>query len=163
MGLDMYLYLEKEEYKSPYTTSPKDTDLTLEYPEVMKGVEKNLERIGVSQSVTRKTTYLAGYWRKANAIHQWFVDNCADGEDDCRPMYCSLEQLQELLTKCIKIKMTPESAGEELPTQEGFFFGSTDYGEWYYKQIDATISILENVIAVMESDDNVRAVYEASW
>ena len=24
-----------------------------------------------------------GYWRKANAIHQWFVDNVQDGEDDC--------------------------------------------------------------------------------
>jgi hypothetical protein len=24
-----------------------------------------------------------GYWRKANAIHGWFVENVQDGEDDC--------------------------------------------------------------------------------
>ena len=25
-----------------------------------------------------------GYWRKANAIHKWFVDNVQDGNDDCK-------------------------------------------------------------------------------
>ena len=24
-----------------------------------------------------------GYWRKANQIHNWFVENVQDGEDDC--------------------------------------------------------------------------------
>ena len=26
-----------------------------------------------------------GYWRKANQIHKWFVDNVQGGIDDCRP------------------------------------------------------------------------------
>ena len=25
-----------------------------------------------------------GYWRKANHIHKWFVDNVQNGEDDCK-------------------------------------------------------------------------------
>ena len=24
------------------------------------------------------------YWRKANAIHSWFVENCQDGVDECQ-------------------------------------------------------------------------------
>jgi len=44
------------------------------------------------------------YWRKANQIHKWFVDNCQDGEDDCRDARVSREQLQELLDICKRIK-----------------------------------------------------------
>src|SRR5437764_1408196 len=37
------------------------------------------------------------YWRKANQIHKWFVDNVQGGRDDCREYYVSPEQLKELL------------------------------------------------------------------
>ena len=40
----------------------------------------------------------AGYWRKANAIHKWFVDNLADGEDyNGHKLYVSQENMQKLL------------------------------------------------------------------
>lgn len=38
------------------------------------------------------------YWRKANQIHRWFVENVQGGDDDCREYYVSREQLKELLT-----------------------------------------------------------------
>jgi len=38
-----------------------------------------------------------GYWRKANAIHQWFVKNVQDDVDDCRNAYLELEDLEALL------------------------------------------------------------------
>jgi len=38
-----------------------------------------------------------GYWRKANAIHGWFVDNVQDGVDNCGEHYVSEEQIKELL------------------------------------------------------------------
>lgn len=39
----------------------------------------------------------AGCWRKANQIHNWFVKNVQDGDDDCKAHYVTREQLQELL------------------------------------------------------------------
>ena len=36
------------------------------------------------------------YWRKANAIHGWFVRNCADGVDECQPIAVSREALNHL-------------------------------------------------------------------
>lgn len=45
-----------------------------------------------------------GYWRKANAIHKWFVDNCQNGNDDCGHYYVSLSQLKELLKLCKEVK-----------------------------------------------------------
>lgn len=44
------------------------------------------------------------YWRKANAIHKWFVDNVQDGVDDCKEYWVSIEQLKELLSLCKKVK-----------------------------------------------------------
>ena len=41
-----------------------------------------------------------GYWRKANQVHKWFVDNVQDGDDDCGTYPVTREQLEELLEKC---------------------------------------------------------------
>lgn len=43
-----------------------------------------------------------GYWRKANHIHNWFVENVQDGEDDCRYHgEVTKEDLEELLVSCL--------------------------------------------------------------
>ena len=45
-----------------------------------------------------------GYWRKANEIHNWFVENVQDGEDDCRyHREVTREVLEELLDICNKV------------------------------------------------------------
>lgn len=44
------------------------------------------------------------YWRKANQIHDWFVNNVQDGNDDCECYEVSEEQLRDLLDICIKVR-----------------------------------------------------------
>ena len=45
-----------------------------------------------------------GYWRKANQIHNFFVENVQDGEDDCSyHNECTKEILEDLLDKCYKV------------------------------------------------------------
>lgn len=45
-----------------------------------------------------------GYWRKANAIHRWFVENIQDGEDDCDyHREVTAEDLEELRDLCIEV------------------------------------------------------------
>ncbi len=45
-----------------------------------------------------------GYWRKANAIHRWFVENVQDGEDDCDyHREVTAEDLEELRDLCIEV------------------------------------------------------------
>ena len=106
-----------------------------------------------------------GYWRKANAIHKWFVDNVQDGEDDCGYYEVTKEKLEELLDICIQVRDSSrmeEIAQELLPTQCGFFFGSTAYDEWYVDDLIETISILTK--ALKETDfDNQMVVYVSSW
>ena len=134
-----------------------------------------------------------GYWRKANAIHRWFVENIQNGIDNCEYYEVSKEQLEELLDVCIKVKNGSKlvkglikngeryengkfvpcmeegeyiediSVAEELlPTQSGFFFGGTDYDQWYLGDIEDTIDILKNVLATVDFNREM-VVYLASW
>lgn len=45
-----------------------------------------------------------GYWRKANAIHKWFVDNVQNGEDDCGIYEVSRAHIEVLLGLCKLVK-----------------------------------------------------------
>ena len=44
-----------------------------------------------------------GYWRKANQIHNWFVNNVQDGEDDCDIYEVTKDQLKELVVVCNEV------------------------------------------------------------
>lgn len=43
-----------------------------------------------------------GYWRKANEIHNWFVENVQDGIDDCDYHHEVTEEMLELLRSTCK-------------------------------------------------------------
>jgi hypothetical protein len=109
----------------------------------------------------------AGYWRKANQVHRWFVENVQNGEDDCGQYYVSNEQLEELLNICKKIKEDSSLAQQLLPTQNGFFFGDTEYGEWYMMDINTTIEILEPLLFELnearENGEYPEIYYSSSW
>lgn len=154
MGLDMYLRAEK--YVSGYTE-----------PETVKAVAKIMEVNNlVTEDVSASVGFTIGYWRKANAIHNWFVGT---NEDDCRPIYVPRTALVELLSTCSQLIAAcnnPEvdatdMAQELLPTTEGFFFGPTDYDEWYWETIENTIKIIET--ALDNTDDSWSFEYQASW
>lgn len=116
---------------------------------------------------------VAGYWREASSIHQWFVDNCQDGEDDCKEYSVSQEQLQELLDivnkilKCCTfagkqyISANKEVCEELLPTRAGVVFGGTEYDEAYYEDLLETKRILEENLN--EKYTNWYFEYLASW
>ena len=101
----------------------------------------------------------AGYWRKANAIHRWFVENVQDGKDDCGEYFVPPSSLEELLELCEKVKLNPEQADELLPTSSGFFFGGDAYDEWYFDKIDYTIEVLKEAL----SDTDASYYYSSSW
>ena len=54
----------------------------------------------LSRRLKDNTEHEVMYWRKANAIHKWFVDNVQGGEDDCREYPVSNDQLIELRDTC---------------------------------------------------------------
>lgn len=83
MGLDQYLYKKR----------------FIRYNEHEKLIITGIE--GIHADRVTGITEEVGYWRKANAIHKWFVDHVQEGNDDCGEYEVSNEQLQELLDTVI--------------------------------------------------------------
>lgn len=97
------------------------------------------------------------YWRKANAIHRWFVEQAGDGEDNCEPICVLGKKLIELRDLCQEVLDDHDKAEELLPTQKGFFFGSTEYDQWYFDDLKHTVDCLKDV------DPDGIYEYRASW
>ena len=58
-------------------------------------------------------------------------------------------------------KVVDSSVAETfLPTGSGFFFGSTEYDEWYIKDLEYTKKVLEKAIKTGDVGDYY---YQASW
>ena len=140
MGLDMYLN------RKTYVWGEKRKNLKLE------GIE------GIDPALISNITEEIGYWRKANSIHKWFVDNVQNGIDDCGEYYVPQDKLKKLLLEVKQALTNKKVAREILPTQSGFFFGNTDYDKWYFKDLEDTKKILEMAIA-QEGD----YYYHSSW
>ena len=169
MGLDQYLEIRKSEYRSKYFKD-KGSDLALEYPKDITEFIPNLTDLRIS----RQTNYEVGYWRKANHIHNWFMQNCAERDDwdnpidDCRPIKIAIGALEKLLDTCKKVLADHSLAETLLPTQSGFFFGSTEYDEYYFGDIEKTIEIIEPVLKFAKHKLEIgsyiwEVYYQASW
>jgi hypothetical protein len=100
-----------------------------------------------------------GYWRKANAIHGWFVDNAQNGVDDCGYYELTKEILEKLLKEVEETIKTKNTS--TLSPRSGFFFGSYDIDEWYWNDLKATAKILKKVLT--EDWSNDRFFYHSSW
>jgi hypothetical protein len=150
MGLDMYLnkrtYVQQWEHQKPE-----------EKYEVV--VTKGGEPTNVKPNKVKYIIEEAGYWRKQNQIHRWFVENIQNGTDDCGEYYVSKTDLETLLELCEKVKADNALADELLPGASGFFFGGTEYDEWYFNGIDNTIEILKEAL----EDENGEYLYSSSW
>lgn len=147
MGLDMCLYRK---------TSVKNWDYSENKYEVI--VTKNGEpHSKIDADKICEVQEEIGYWRKANAIHGWIVENVADGVDDCSEIYIPFERIKELQDLCKEVLKKPHKAADLLPVTTGFFFGTYEYDEWYFDSLSETVGILDQC----REEDWI--VYQASW
>ena len=155
MGLDMYLMGRRSLRYGPNAQSAGSAIESL-FPEL----EHIPSHWGSDTHKISEITVDLGYWRKANAIHRWFVENCQDGRDDCGTYNVSRDKLVALLELCQRVVGFRHLAEEQLPTLEGFFFGSTGYGDSYYRDLEDTIGIIERCL---ELPPEWSFEYHSSW
>lgn len=161
MGLDMYLRAEK--YVSGYDwTEQEEKDVFAKVVEATGAKE-----LVAPDSPSLTVSVTIAYWRKANAIHRWFVENVQEGVDDCRAYAVSRDQLLELRAECAKVLDAGNLAAagkESLPTQSGFFFGATDYDQWYEDDLKSTVEQIDRVLAYEQAEGRRWWIeYQSSW
>jgi hypothetical protein len=155
MGLDMYLSAKR------YLWSDTDKEVSTKVGDIL-GIEGDTERrFNGSSLVVKEIALDAMYWRKANAIHGWFVNVVQGGEDDCNSYDVDREQLIALRDLCKDILEHPDAErDEDLDPIEGFFFGSYDKDEWYFQDLKNTVEGLDRVLALPKE---YSFSYQASW
>lgn len=160
MGLDMYL------------TKKKYVGAMYDFRNVTGTIDIKIgdKKLPINFSKVSYIEEQIAYWRKANAIHKWFVDNVQEGNDDCREYYVTLDQLKSLRNLCYEVISNREDltkVAELLPTQSGFFFGGTEFDEWYFNEIEYTISMLDEEIneeeQSRENGISNEFYYQSSW
>lgn len=131
MGLDMYLYkakrvdsitakklIEIENYFDYINRGNKYEDMTMSewcgfeidddtIPFVKQYEDEYITRYSSwdkdKEYGHKAITDNVGYWRKANQIHNWFVNNVQDGEDDCGTYEVTKDQFVDLLDICEEV------------------------------------------------------------
>ena len=172
----MYLYAKK------YTSKYQEVELNKKLWKFFN-LKDDCDNLGSAE-----VSFEIGYWRKSNQIHNWFVENTQDGEDRNGESDVSREQLIELKELCEKVvKILSEQTRKKvmikdrfsdkefehdiyedteeikalLPTREGFFFGGTEYDEYYKDDLEQTIEILNKCLEKFGEDWDFS--YRASW
>lgn len=130
MGLDMYMYCN-------------DRELTH----------------AVQDEEWRARRGMIMYWRKANAIHRWFVEHAeySNQTDDCRPIDLTINDLEQLRDLCKEVLENPSNAPNILPTEDGFFFGSTEYGDDYFYDIEYTYKALDKILRLINPAKEIKS------
>jgi hypothetical protein len=165
MGLDMYLHAKKYVEKVNWQALQDNDELSYNSPEAVFPLWNNIvETAGLSDVATDiygvHVEVTCAYWRKSNQIHKWFVDNVQGGEDNCGEYYVSHEKLKELRETCRQALFAKDPS--LLPPSAGFFFGSYDIDEWYWRDIKETIKKLDRIFALPEMS-KLSFYYTSSW
>lgn len=160
MGLDMYL--SKKTYVKNWSyMAPEDRhNISITGP-----AADDIQPARISHIVEE-----LAYWRKANAIHQWFVLHCQQGRDECQASPVYHEHVRALVT-CCQTLLTAYAADpvdaerlamEVLPPVSGAFFGPTSIDDWYWDDLRQTVDMLAPELD-QPYTGLVSYEYQASW
>ena len=201
MGLDMYLYAKQYVPQKNWTRDSEPITNPI-FEAINDLLDNNLPKPDFGGMYVEQQV---AYWRKANAIHGWFVRELADGVDECQDIYVSRDNLTKLRDLCVQVlanrsQATPAqertriidgdttdemsvvnnimadiqaeaqkrsattiaTEDDPLPPTAGFFFGSNEKDEWYYRDLEDTVDQINSILAAT-ADGDYSFSYRASW
>jgi len=154
MGLDMYLTA------SNFFWTHEENESIKEAREI---IAKTLGLKDASEVQSVKLNL--AYWRKVNWIHDWFVENVQNGQDDCGEYYVTRDLLEDLKNLCDEIIASRDKnkAMELLPPVQGFFFGNdTVEDNYYWQSLKYTSEMIADILSRPQLA-NFDFHYSSSW
>ena len=160
--------LGKEVEKIKGTTEPNQSDYFDLPKEVTDRLRAEFENEAIELQRKIDECYDAlysevAYFRKVNFLLPYFnyEENCSEVVID----KCEVEELIGYCKRVINAKDTDiaESiANELLPTEAGFFFGNTDYDEWYFKDVQEVMDKFTEILNDFDFDEN-ELIMDCWW
>lgn len=101
-----------------------------------------------------------GYFRKFNALHQYITNYYSVEEDNCVEIELDREFVLELKNTLEQVIDDHELSSVLFPSASGFFFGSTNYDEFYYKDCEEALELCEKLLCMDFEND---FIYYYAW
>lgn len=123
--------------------------------------------MGLDQNLFRRTAngeQSEIYWRKANFVHWYFTHDWEErgfASDDCVEFPTDEAELRMLSAMCETVLEDKAQAEFILPTMSGFFFGSTDYDDWYFEDVKYTKDEIDKLLEERPLQDGEEFFYHA--
>lgn len=183
MGLDMYLERRSYVKNWDYMTPPERHEITVKRGgEVRDDIKpERISYIIEQVAYWRKANHIHKWFvdhvqdgQDDCGEYGVSIEQLAELVNTCKTVLSSVETVEgyvgqgttyhadgrvEHHTKRGQVVAQQELADKLLPTQPGFFFGSTDYDEYYLDECRSTIEMLEPLLADTESS----YYYSSSW
>ena len=135
MGLDMYLTGDR--YAPSHGDNKRD---------VVDGYEVESVRLKM------------GYWRKFGPLHHFIVERFADGDDNCRPIGLSADDLI-VIADALERGRLPENQEVE----RGCFFGSDEMWDEDRANGSEHAKVFRKAAEWVEKNSWYSVEYQASW
>lgn len=100
------------------------------------------------------------YFRKVNFLFYYFDRTLGKMHDDCYA-FVEPEDVDDLIDRCERVLKDHNLAQSLLPTQDGFFFGSTDYNNWYFSDVKDCLKQMKKYRKLLK--DGVTGYVIFSW
>ena len=119
--------------------------------------------MGLDIFFTKKKSNQIGYFRKVNFLVKYFKDTCDLDIERQLPLLIDKENIEDLKNRCKDVLDDHSKAEELLPTMGGFFFGNTDYDEYYFGDVQNVYDYCSHLLNIFEDLQDDEQIWFEIW
>ena len=154
---------KSKDYGKTYENGIKKLSKLTNYPDYDLDILK-ASTLTINELIELKDKIINGfcpfhiaYFRKVNCIYAYFM-----GRMVSEMSWVSKSDIEDIIDRCEKVLNNHRLAAKLLPTQDGFFFGSTKYDDWYFDDIKDLKKQMKSIIKDYDEDKEIMFV-RFSW
>ena len=161
MGLDITFYKAKRSKDNE--TKERLEEIRLEEirktlaTEYIKSIDERNSKVIKELEEEKENTNpwnKVAYFRKVNFLIPFF-----GYEENCSNIEIDKYQVEDLIEACKEVLANHDKASFLLPTQAGLFFGSTDYDDLYFDDVQNVKEKFEEVLADFNMDEDILIMH----
>lgn len=161
MGLDITFYKAKRSKDNE--TKERLEEISLEEirktlaTEYIKSIDERNSKVIKEVEEEKENTNpwnKVAYFRKVNFLIPFF-----GYEENCSNIEIDKYQVEDLIEACKEVLANHDKASFLLPTQAGLFFGSTDYDDLYFDDVQNVKEKFEEVLADFNMDEDILIMH----
>ena len=156
MGLDITFYKAKRSKDNETKERLEEIRKALDAEYIKSIDERNSKLINELEDEKEKINPWkeVAYFRKVNFLIPFF-----GYEENCSNIEIDKYQVEDLIEACKEVLASHDKASFLLPTQAGFFFGSTDYDDWYFDDVESVKTTFESILEDFDQEEDILTMH----